>query len=134
MLADDEVPEPEPLQIMNSAPPPQLALPERVEELERAKSGGDSDRFMNIKSEELKQNHATNAALSKMFPSQAVNLELDGDDESLLHEDLAASADVPKVKQTILTQSDKEFRSILFIQAMVRVFPQYNPIDVLKIR
>jgi len=81
----------------------------------------ETGKYVNIRSEELKQNDATNVALSKLNPVDTMDFILKGDDESPLHKDIDASPHTPKAKQAILTQSDKEYKSIIFIQAMVRV-------------
>ena len=123
MLAEDKVPEPEPLQLVQSGAPrtpfQRKISQEEIEEEEELKETINHEK---IEKEELTKNDATNAALSRMYQTKQMNIEIHGDDEALLHPDLKNSPETPKMHQnTILTTSDKEFRSIIFIQNMVRV-------------
>ncbi|CAI2361096.1 unnamed protein product [Moneuplotes crassus] len=125
LLDEDQVPEHEPLSLVNSAPP-QFALFKSGVTLKRDNSAEGDTKFMNIEKEELKETHTAQTALSKMFSSQPISLAIEGDNENPLHKDINNSEDTQKVKQSILIDSDKKQRSILFIQAMIRAHLKFG--------
>lgn len=120
-LAETEVPPHEPILFVESKTSSKLSIKFLAKEVSKELSYEGKGKFSNIKTEKLKQGDATNAAISRMYPATELNLEEYGDDEAPLHNELDSSSNSPRGKHKIMTTSDKEARSILFIQARIRV-------------
>jgi hypothetical protein len=120
-LAETDIPVPEPILFVKSETSLKLNLKFLAKEVSKELSYEGKGKFSNIRTEKLKQDDATNAAISRMYPATELNLEEFGDDEAPLHNELDSSSNSPRGKNKIMTTSDKEARSILFIQARIRV-------------
>ena len=78
-------------------------------------------RFRNIQREQLNKQDMTNLALSKMYPADKINLELEPEEAPLLHNELILTPETPKIKRSVIYNSSKEMAAILLLQSMVRV-------------
>jgi hypothetical protein len=93
----------------------------------------ETGKFSNIQTEKLKQEDIERAAISRMNKSKVLNMEVNGDYDTPLHNENDPSSQIGKHK--IMTTSEKEEWAILFIQDRTRVNLQLLifVIDVLQV-
>ena len=122
-LADEKVPEPEPISLKTCGAP-SISLKSLAMALIDQKTPDQTTRFHSVPKDHLSMQDVTSAALSKMFPISSIQLE--GDEEPALHGEVEATPQTPRSQRAIFHESQKEKNAILLIQAMVRVSPRFT--------